>query len=199
MYAVRANVLAVCLFMLGGCVAGQHLDMEYAAESDLVIGNNATAYVFVKDNRPYVLSGEKPASYVGKYRAGFGNPWDVTTEGNLPLADIIARDLREDLDAMGFVVSDTEPSRTLQVSIVDWSMDSYQNGRLWCELDLTVLDGDGAELIRDKFSLTKEITGTLWEGGKGGVEREMPVFYKEVIIGIARANDTVLGALTATP
>lgn len=199
MYALRLSLLAASLFILGGCVAGQHLGMDYVAENEMVVGNNATANVFVKDIRPYVLSGEKPASYVGKYRAGFGNPWDVNTEGDEALADIVARDLKEDLGALGFVVTDAEPSRTLQVSIVDWSMDSYQNGRMWCELDLTVMNGDGEELAHDKFSLTKHITGTLWEGGKGGVEREMPGFYKEVITGIVRSNDTVLGALVPTP
>jgi len=199
MYALRASLLVASLFILGGCVAGQHLDMDYVTESEMLVGNDATVTVFVKDIRPYVLSGEKPASYLGKYRAGFGNPWDVTTEGGEALADIVARDLNEELGAMGFIVTDTEPSRTLQVSIVDWSMDSYQNGKMWCDLDLAVVNSDGEELARDKFTLRKQISGTFWEGGKGGVEREMPGFYKEVITGIARSNDTVLGALVATP
>jgi hypothetical protein len=39
------------------------------------------------------------------------------------------------------------------------------------------------------------ITGTFWEGAKGGFEREMPKIYPQIIRKIARDNDPVNAAL----
>jgi len=39
--------------------------------------------------------------HLGKYCAALGNPWDVTTDNDEPLASIVARDLATDLAALG--------------------------------------------------------------------------------------------------
>ena len=70
--------------ILAGCVAGQSLQTDYVAPEATAPLDGTSILLTVSEDRPYVKSGDKPPYYIGKYRAGFGNPWDVTTDNNEP-------------------------------------------------------------------------------------------------------------------
>ena len=89
------------LIHLAGCVAGQSLQTTYEQPAAAAAAAGSSVLIAVTDDRPYVKNGKKPSYYLGKYRAGFGNPWDVTTDNDEPLASIVARDLATDLAALG--------------------------------------------------------------------------------------------------
>lgn len=196
----RTIVLMLTAVIMTGCVAGQSLDTTYQpAEAVPVNAMSGTPVaVSITDNRPYVINGDKPPYYLGKYRAGFGNPWDVTTDNKEPLAEVLRRDLSTELVALGYRVAEPAAStRVLSVSIVDWNFDGYQNGKFWYELAIRVSSTDGQELSNTAIRDSKGITGTVWTGAKGGFEREMPKLYADAIRRIVRENAQTRAALAA--
>jgi hypothetical protein len=198
--ALRLGILCVPL-TLAGCVAGQSLGTTYehpaAAESVAKPADGAaTVLVAVTDERAYVKSGDKPPHYLGKYRAGFGNPWDVSTENDQPLASILARDLATDLASLGYEVKSAAPvDRQIAVAIREWNFDGYQNGKLWYDLEVSIADATGNVLATDAIKEQTEIKGTFWMGARGGFEREMPKIYPAAIRKLVRDNAKISGAL----
>jgi hypothetical protein len=196
---LRLFLLPLAPLLLAGCVAGQSLGTDYEAQPAAVPAEGTSVLLKVTEDRPYVTSGDKAPYYVGKYRAGFGNPWDVTTRDNVPLVDVLRGDIAEELVALGHPVKDAPPAdRQMSVSIRDWNFDGYQNGEFWYELLVTVQSADGAALASSVVKNRVGITGTLWEGAKGGFERDMPKLYPQVIRQLVRDNPEVSAAL-ATP
>ena len=193
---MNAKAAWIVLFsvMLSGCVVGQKLDMDYTAAAVEVTEPNRVK-IDVVDERPYVVSGDKDPWFIGKYRAGFGNPWDVTTEDNVPLAQVLAADLEEALQGLGFGSDAASPDRVLAVQIRDWNFDGYQNGRFWYALDVEVRGSDGSVIESLTLEDNREITGSFWTGAKGGFEKEMPALYRSVVDAVVTRNDKVLAAL----
>lgn len=190
--------LVLSPLVLAGCVAGQSLQTTYQAPEAEVQATGPSVALKVTEDRPYVTSGDKPPYFIGKYRAGFGNPWDVSTENNEPLVDILRRDLAIELAALGHPVKDAIPAdRQLIVSIRDWNFDGYQNGKFWYELAVSVQSGTGEVLASSIVKDNIGITGNLWTGAKGGFERDMPKIYPEVIRKTIRGNPEISSALAA--
>lgn len=179
---------------LGGCAIGQTLELDHDATVTPVVAIGQALVVDVEDRRPYVLSGNKPPTYVGKYRGGFGNPWDVNTASAEPLADIIMRDLKEQASEMGFSVQDSA-ERTLQIRILEWNLDTYHNGLFWCEIDVSALGEDGSSIATQKVEHSEYLKGSLWTGAKAGAEKEMPKIYSAVIDQLLQDNPEIVRAL----
>jgi hypothetical protein len=186
-------VALLAVLTLSGCVVGQKLEMDYKAAARDVQEENSVR-VLVTDDRPYVVSGDKKPWYVGKYRAGFGIPWDVTTDNNQPLAQMVAEDVEQALRAKGFAIAAQTPNRTLSISILDWNFDGYQDGRFWYELQVRVSDAAGTVVTSETLKKATVIEGTFWEGAKGGFEKQMPGIYEGIISSIGDSKD-VLSAL----
>jgi hypothetical protein len=196
----RLATLAPLVVVLA-CVAGQKVDTTYSPEPESVAADQGAVTLSVTDQREYVLSGAKDPSYIGKFRAGFGNTWDVKTEGQVPLAELIAKDLGADLEALGFSLPEgVATPRRLEVSIKDWNSDSYKHAEIWYDLDVRVTDGQG-EMLHEE-TIKKEnivIEGSAMTGPKKAFMKEYPGIYKGVIMQIARDNDAVLNALREQP
>ena len=190
----KLAILLLASIPMYGCVAGQSVAIDYSAERMTIApGDSGAVRVTVADKRPFVLSGDKPAYFVGKYRAGFGNPWDVTTEGRKPLADLIEADVVEELQALGF--STDGPGKTLAVTVNDWNFDGWQNGRLWYDIAMVLSSSDGGVLYSGTVKDEVGITGTF-SGIKGGVERDIPIIYGNAIRKMVRENTELLDALS---
>ncbi len=180
---------------LGGCVVGQELDLEYQSPEPVASRAGDAVVVEVRDNRPYVKSGDKPPYYIGKYRAGFGIPYDVSTDDDQPLAELVQRDLLKDLSNLGFVATPgVSEGRRLRVLINDWNFDAYQNGRFTYEFLVEVSDAERV-LESNKVSDAVYVKGSFWTGGKGGFERAMPDMYRDAIEAIVRENPEILSSL----
>ena len=194
----RLMTLALAPLVLAGCVAGQSLGTDYEAGPAVAPVEGTSIVLQVTEDRPYVKNGDKSPYYIGRYRAGFGNPWDVTTKDNVPLVDVLRGDIAEELVALGHPVKEAPPAdRQVAVSIRDWNFDGYQNGEFWYDLLVTVRAADGAVLVNSVVKDKVGITGTLWEGAKGGFERDMPKLYAQAIRKLFRDNPEVSAALQA--
>ena len=193
---MKSFLLVLSPLILAGCVAGQSLQTEYEPPAAVAPTAGLSVSLTVADDRPYVKSGEKPAYYVGRYRAGFGNPWDVSTANEEALVSIVRRDIAEELVALGHPLKDAPAAdRGLAVSIRDWNFDGYQNGKFWYDLLVTVRSPAGDVLVNSVVKDNIVISGTFWEGAKGGFEREMPKLYPQIIRKLVRENAEVSAAL----
>jgi len=194
---IRSLTLVLSPLVLAGCVAGQSLQTEYEPPAAVAEATGLAVSLTVTDDRPYVKSGEKAPYYIGRYRAGFGNPWDVSTANEEALVSIVRRDIAEELVALGHPLKDAAVAdRGLAVSIRDWNFDGYQNGNFWYDLLVTVRSQTGDVLVNSVVKDKIGITGTLWEGAKGGFERDMPKLYPQVIRKLVRENAEVSAALS---
>jgi uncharacterized lipoprotein YajG len=194
----RVSILPLVL-ALSGCVAGQSLQTTYtppAPGATTETKAKAAVQVVVTDDRPYVKNGEKPPHYIGKYRAGFGNPWNVYTENDEPLATVLARDLAAELGSLGYAVKSGAPiDRKLALSIKEWNFDGYQNGKMWYQLEATVHDATGKVIATEMVGDETKIKGTFWMGAKGGFEKEMPKLYAAAVTKVVRENPDISAAL----
>jgi len=96
--------LIVCISWLGGCVVGQSVPVGYTPTPSTTTATGVAVAVTVRDERPYVTSGDKPAYFLGAYRAAIGVPWDVTTKGKQPLAALFETHLAVELRSLGYAV-----------------------------------------------------------------------------------------------
>lgn len=186
--------LVIAAIVLSGCVVGQSLDMNYQATADSNVGGGKAVMANVTDARPFVTSGDKAPHFIGQYRAGIGIPYDVSTDGDVPLADLIERDIAKDLSSLGFAAGNS--GRKLNITIDDWNFDTYQNGRFTYTFALSVLNAKGSTLATSKVSDEVTVKGNFWTGGKGSFEKAMPQMYRDAIIALVRDNDKVLSALS---
>jgi hypothetical protein len=194
---VAVVVLSACAGLLGGCVVGQSVSPTY----DVGLGTAVTGTpvsVNVHDERPYVKSGEKPPHFIGQYRGGFGNPWNVSTEGDQPVASLLQRDLAKELQALGHpVVAQVAGVRMLDVAIDEYQFDGYQNAKFWYLFNVKVIGPDGKVIAQSAVQDKLVIQGTFWQGAKGGIEKQLPELHAGAIRKIVRDNESVSAALTA--
>ncbi len=194
--AIQVIILSALLALLTGCVVGQKIDTAYQASAPSGVVQTNTAAVEVNEHRAYVLDGDKDPAFIGKFRAGFGNPWDVKTEGEIPLAELLKQDIGSELNSRGFdLKSDSEADRRLRVAINDWNFDAYSNGVFTYNLVVDVFDGDSITLTTETFAGRKVVEGSFWSGAKAAFEREMPKLYAEIIQTILAENGKVVDAL----
>ena len=158
-------ILTALFSATAGCAVGQR---QSFANVQVAVNHRGTTAIAVaaQDRRPYVVNGEKPVTFVGTQRGGFGNPFDVTTQSNAPLVAELAAVLRRSLSASGYKVSmiGTQPSHTRQkltaalaqtkanrlvlLTVNEWATDTYNGTDLSYYLVLEVLDGAGKVLAR---------------------------------------------------
>jgi len=191
----RGLFLAAVIGLFSGCVVHQKVPLEYEAQkSDGSVQHYPKVGVVVNDIRSYVLDGEKPPTYIGTYRGGFGNPFNVNTEGDVPLAELLKNDLQKELTSLGF--TQEGGNKTLVVDIMDWKFDAYQNAKFNYMIRVKVADDSKSTLATSEV-VGKDIyiEGTFMGGGKAGVERDMPKLYSDIIKKIVRDNSDILGAL----
>lgn len=184
-------IYLAAFFLLSGCVAGQSINMGY--EPTPMSGQKLGIAVQVScdDQRPFVVSGDKQGNHIGHYRAGFGNPWDVTTQNKQPLADNLRRDIASDLTSLGFEIVDKDAARVLKIIIQDWNFDAYINGKIWYSVLVTVDSADGKQLAGSKIAKRTNIKGSFWVGAKYAFEREIPKIYQSVVNQIAKDNPPI--------
>jgi hypothetical protein len=186
--------LIAMIFLFSGCVVKQKVALDYKAQKPQTMAESyLKVSVTVNDERPYIKSGEKPESYIGTYRGGFGNPWNVNTVDYVALSKLVHDDLVEELNALGFIKEGGD--KTLVVDILEWKFDAYQNASFNYQLNVKVVD-NAKTIIAESDVVGKDIfiKGTL-SGGKGGVERDMPKLYSDAIKQIVRENKDILSAL----
>jgi hypothetical protein len=192
------NFLLVFVVALTGCVAGQNINLQYDPTPKQGAALHQTVAVTVEDKRSYVTDGDKQPWYIGHYRAGFGNTWDVTTRDKVPFATQVKADLQKELTSLGFTEGSDSHAKRVTVVIKDWNFDAMVNGKLWYDLEITVRSSDGAVLATSDVKDERVIKGSIWTGAKGAMTEEVPVMYGEVLQSLIRNNAPIMEALRKT-
>ena len=179
--------LACIAAMMTGCAVGNQYDyrpanLPMSAKGDGKLG------VAVDDSRPYVVSGDKTANFVGLQRGGFGNPFNVTTESGRPLADDMKDSLARSLSARGFSVVPLSVqagdlgsiataaekdglTRVAVLNIKEWKSDAMMKLTMHHDLVLSVYDGSGALLAESRSARTDAIGSARFESDNAAAAR----------------------------
>lgn len=120
--------------------------------------------VATHDQREYVRSGDKDPDFVGLQRGGFGNPFDVRTADDRPMADGMTTAIVSTLARKGFQAQPVALTHTLSapdvrqriaeagaergvlLTLREWKSDTALRVGLTYDITLSVLDRTGAVL-----------------------------------------------------
>jgi len=170
------RVLALAgLALAGGCAIGQQYRYDQAIVPLQRIPSSGTVAVGVHDARPYVVSGNKPETFVGLMRGGFGNPFDVNTGSGKALATDMREVIEKAFVKRGMQVSAVTipPSqdarraastiaaaagrRKVLVTLEEWKSDTMIRTELLFDVTLVVYDDKGTELARNRLKGTEPL------------------------------------------
>lgn len=173
----RILAAGLAVVALSGCAVGQRFNYASATINTRGIELARSASVAVLDRREYVVSGDKPESFVGLSRGGYGNPFDVTTESKKPRAHDMALSITAALQGKGLEVRmitvdpkgavegarqalvQSGSDRLLLFTINEWKTDTMMRTGLHFDVSLDVFDRDGNALARSQVS-GKEVSGS---------------------------------------
>lgn len=172
----RIILLAASALLVAGCAAGNQYDYSNF-KTELRQAEAGTLAVAVVDQRSYVLNGDKNPDFVGLQRAGFGNPFSVTTRSGRGLAadltDVLTRsyidagtsaagiELPKGTDDQAAIQAfQQQPAdRFLLVKMLDWKTDVYAQITVIWDLEAKVFDRSG-QLLASQSSRGTQGTGT---------------------------------------
>lgn len=177
---IKRSILAVSLaFLVSGCALGQKV-RYHDAEPELAVSGSGQVAVAALDNRPYVKNGEKEKNYVGNFRGGFGNPFNLTTQSGRPLADDMASVIcaafikkgygckevsigpNEDKGQISSRLKETNADKLLLLSINEWYPSTYQNTSLSYDLGLNVTNVAGITLAGKRVKGEEDLGGSFF-------------------------------------
>jgi hypothetical protein len=185
-----------CICSITACAIGHKYDYSNAWPS-LSYSSAKKITIAVHDQRTYVLDGRKSENYVGMFRAGFGNPWDVITENKEPLSNIMANNICGGLNNSGIKAgkvltkyTDSKSSilntmattsknsdRLIILTILEWYTDTYRNSTLLAHLMVEVYDGGKNNISKYEFKEERNL-------GYGEPYNTAPNAFKDIIATI---------------
>lgn len=150
---------------------------------------NQSISVIVHDKRPYILSGEKGAEYVGFFRGGFGRPYDLGTETLNPLADELAYCITAGLNAAGFTIGKT--NKVIAIDIIEWmtvsggGLISFSAGtELHYKLIVKIFDGKNNLLVQQEIKGADDLKCSLSQ-----IYKAIPEGTEKLLSRILNADD----------
>lgn len=163
--------IATFLFsILGGCAVGvTHQYSNAALQIKATTGSKLG--IGVQDRRLYVVTKEKPESFVGLSRGGFGNPFIVRTASGEPLADDISKSIQAALSNNGVNVSAINipvgidevaatNGKAVLIELNEWKADTYMSTTLTYDVLALVIDVDGKVISSKKISGSENLGGS---------------------------------------
>jgi len=166
-----------CALALSGCAVGQKFHYGDASMNVDTVGASRSAAVAVLDQRSYIKTKDKPESFVGLSRGGYGNPFDVNTRSGGSMASDMASSIVAALQARGIkaeaavvrpadgpegawqVLVRTGADRLLLFTLNEWKTDTLVRTGLDFNVTLDVFDRAGTALARSQVS-GKEVSGS---------------------------------------
>jgi hypothetical protein len=193
-----------------------HAKLNYAGQGSIV--------VITRDERPYVLDGDKKPQFVGVMRGGFGIPFDVMNLSGNPLADDISTSLATALKGAGFDatvdippagetaeqsiarVAAKSPGHIIVVRLSNLRTDGYGSMIWYEEANFSLYDQAGTLQHSIDTKLRKEI-GSLNRKWKTLTDRMMDEFNQSLetwvndakVQGVLAPGSAIATAPVATP
>ena len=175
---MKIAFLTAIALELGGCAVGVTHSLDQVSPN-INAKNGSTVELAVQDKRDFVVRGEKPASFIGLSRGGFGNPFDVNTTSGKSLASDISKVVETALTNKGVKVINVEvaPSaaedktiellassgnKSIFLKINSWKSDTFSQTTLNYNLELLILDKTGKVLGSNAVSGSEILSGPSW-------------------------------------
>lgn len=207
--------LSVCCalfaaWILTGCAMGNQHTFNYVPAGQSDVGNNRVVLLFaVDDQRPYIVSGDEPPSFVGEQRNGYGMPFNVTTSDGKPFASVVQETLERDLVAAGFRVTpltakagdvasamrSATADRALKVVMHEFKSDTYNNINFDYDFEVFVYDAAGKEIATDRSTGEEALPGSMMNPPKAA-KQKVPARFYEKMHNLVVANPKIVSALT---
>jgi hypothetical protein len=204
-------IAALC----GGCAVGQTITYDDAtpglvARAPLALG------LVVQDQRSEVVHGEEVPPFVGFFRGGYGNRFDVLTTSGRPLGDDFMHVIGRGLAARGFRVTNlavapmappaqivatasrSGTARVLVVQLGDWKSDTYMGTKLEYDVTARVFDVATAQMLGEaRVAQSQNLGASFWDA-PGHAKKVIPPAYSAVLEHLLNA-DAIVKALSETP
>jgi hypothetical protein len=173
-------LLAMILVVTAGCAVGRKVDYSSGTTLPMKEGSGQLA-VGVVDHRPYVVSGDKGATFVGLQRSGVGIPYNVNTQSGRPLASDFSGAISKALTDKGYTVTEVElapkdtidaaksqlgavkAGRRILLEVREWKTDTYAEAGLFYGLYLDVLDENSAVIGHAETAGQNNLGGSFWD------------------------------------
>lgn len=180
--ALRHSGLALLVssVLVSGCAVGNRYAYSTVVLEPTLAGSGRVS-VATQDRREYVLSGDKDPQFVGLQRGGYGNPFDVRTSDDRPLADDMTTAIVAAMAQRGFqpvpifVVPAADAAqvrqalfkdggaRALLLTLREWKSDTFMNVGLPYDVTLVVMDKTGAVLAEKRLQGRDNLGGSFWD------------------------------------
>jgi hypothetical protein len=172
---IVAMLVAAAAVTGSGCVVGQQIPFHVQTPGLYARGGGSISLA-VQDQRDEVRSGDRTPNFCGFIRGGFGNPYQVTTASNGPLASDFADVVARGLTGNGFRVlivlvppnqseaatlqalASRSADRSLLIRINQWKSDTYTRTTLAYRATAEVRDRQG-QLIAESLIGGKDVLG----------------------------------------
>lgn len=206
-------VVAVAPLLVGCAVGNRHA--YHTVLADATVSGSGQIGVATHDQRPYVLSGNKEPQFVGLQRGGYGNPFDVRTGENRPLAEDMTQALANSLKQKGFqpvpitVAHSDNPDRALEklaqsgaprgllLTLREWKSDTFNNTSLIYDVTLRVLDRSG-QVMGEKRIQGQDNLGGDFFNPPGHAREAVPRAFKAKLEALLN-DESIVRALRASP
>jgi hypothetical protein len=208
--SLRESTLGIVLLtLLTGCVAGNTHTFNYVPTERSEIGKGRVVLLYaVDDQRPYIVANEEPPSFVGEQRNGYGMPFNVSTTGKRPFAEVVQETVQRDLEASGFRVTPSSEkgsdvtstlraanaTRALMIIMREFKSDTYNNINVDYDFEAIVYGADGKELARNKVAGEDVLPGSLMNPPKAA-KQKVPAYFYDRIHMLVAGNQKIVDAL----
>jgi hypothetical protein len=165
--------------LASGCAVGNKYSYHDTVASIQASGSR-TVSIATHDQREYIVSGRKNPDFIGLQRGGYGNPFNVSTESGMPLADDMTKTIAASLLAKGFkavplLVSHSENQAEILnrlkassgeililLTLNEWKSDTATNVALIYDVTLRVYDKAGNPVTEKSLKGKDDLKGSAW-------------------------------------
>lgn len=173
---IKASAAMLLITLVSGCAVGvthQYNNTNLTVKST----QNSKIGIGVQDKRIYVVTKEKPESFVGISRGGFGNPFVVKTASGAPLANDFAQTIQAALsknevevqiislpigtnqrEAINRLVA--KGNKAILIEINEWKSDTYMSTILTYDIQALVIDTSGDVISSKKIAGSDNLGGS---------------------------------------
>ncbi|ORU90585.1 MAG: hypothetical protein A6F71_06375 [Cycloclasticus sp. symbiont of Poecilosclerida sp. M] len=213
MYRITSLLMLVSL---SGCVLTENTrDAAFHLPAlELQGGNSTVLVVGVLDERPYVVSGKKPAKYIGEFELSMGGPYDAFTNSKQPMANeftdklsgllskkfpkIKTVHLKLGLSKQGAVdkLLESGSSKVILITLKEWKSHTAIDTSLWFDAQLETFNAKKQLLSYKRTQGHDTFGGAALAGPITNAKRTLPHAFRQKMQALF-SDSLVMASLTS--
>jgi len=191
----------LCLIIgLSACSGKKTYDLTRVQLAPDIHGNGKIL-LLNQDQRPFVLTGEKPAAYVGRQFNGYGIPSDVVTKSGKPVGEDFSYVFAGVLEAGGYEVETANVQSAADFNLQqtdywgsdydliiafllkNWRTETYLETEFSYDIEVRLYDSKGELLVTKDFSAFNESDTLSTTGARvqAAVNKDISGIYYQIL------------------